>query len=342
MALFDFNITQFSEDEKYASAVANVRALERSLLNGHKLNRMAEREDWRGVLDELRSTDYFETLIKVDSPASLKQALTETILKRHRTIYDLSIEQKFVKAILLRNDLNNLKTYLKIKLSASKREAKYSDLGIIDFQNFITAAEQNKLLPDSLKVIYAKVNSDYQQYQKLYRLEMLIEKFFLENIKNVFDESRILYLKKFITFRIDLANLLSTLRLKEWNPGDKIEWDLFPEDGTLDKMFFESVLKNNIETTIDKLQFTAYGDSLKNGLEHYKSTGELWLVEKLADDFLSEFCKLTEFTSFGVEPLIAYLWISIQEMKNIHTILTAKYIGLPEASIKSRLRIGYE
>lgn len=342
MPLFNFNITQFSGKEEYTSAVANVRSLEKSMLTEHKLHRMTEREDWEGVLDELRSTDYFEALIKVDSPQSLKEALNETITKRYHTIHNLSIEQKFIDPILLRYDLNNLKTYFKIKFSTSAKEIKYSSFGIINFQKFISVIEQNKPLPGPLKVIYENANYDYSQNQKLYRIEMLIEKYFLENIKNVFRESGILYLEKFIDFRIDIANLLSILRLKEWGYNNKVEWDLFPENGTLDKIFFEFVLKNSIESTIDKLQYTVYGSYLQDGLEHYKSTGELWLLEKLGDDFLSEFCKLTKFTSFGVEPLIAYLWILEMEIKNIQMIISAKYFGIPKDMIKSRLRILYE
>ena len=342
MALFDFNITQFSKDEKYASAVANVRALEKNLLTRHKLTRMAERESWQGVLDELRSTDYFETLVKVDSPASLKVSLTETMLKRHQMLYDLNIGQKFIEAILLRHDLNNLKTYLKIKWSSSNRKATYSQLGMIDFQSFINAVEQNKPLPESLKLIYEKVNVDFQQFKKLYRLELLIEKFYLENIKQVFDESRILYLQRFITFRIDLSNLMAVLRWKGWRAENISDVELLPSGGTLDIDFLTSIFKESAEGLVDKLQFTYYGNYLNDGLEYYKSTGELWLLEKLTEDFLSEFCKLTEYTSFGVEPLIAYLWISIQEMKNIKTILTGKYTGLPADLIKSRLRNEYE
>ncbi len=337
-----FDINQFSNDTRYAEAVARIRVLETRLLPARKFLRMAEREDWQGVLDELRGTDYAEPLAQVDSAKELEAALVNTTLQRHRIVRELPIESHLVRAILSWHDFTNLKILLKKEWGDHSREGALSPLGNISSEELKARLAKHQPLPRALQTTLETVEQDFRKNHSLSRVEILIDKAYLEWVRQAFYRSSIPFLHRFIDYRIDLLNIRHMLRWRHWDAAPKVDWQLFPAGGVLPREKLELLQKSDNEKLASVLAFTIYGDFFNRAMTFYLQTGELWLLEKLSDDFLTAFCARTRYTAFGVEPLIAYLWVLLQEMRNIQLILRAKYLRLPAEEVKQRLRRTYD
>ena len=337
----DFQITEFSNDTRYTSAVAQVRVLENHLLPSRKFLRLSDKNNWLGVLDELRGTEYYETFLAVQSEEQLENAVSSFIHERHKRIKSLAIEPHIISAVMLNHDLNNLKIILKQKWNSIERNVTLSAEGTVAESTIKDFLNQKTIIDEPFNELIPNLLNDYEAHKSIFRIDMLISKFYLMNLYQVFINTKSSFLEHFIKRRIDLVNLLQVLRWKHWDKENLIDWDLIFTGGFLDLDFLKKFVLEKGGEKLIALQFTPYSLSLSEGLNFYLNSGELWMLEKLADDYLTNFCQLTQYTSFGVEPLVAYLWISLQELKNIHTILMSKYFNVDPDMIKKRLRITY-
>ncbi|RMG81457.1 MAG: hypothetical protein D6707_04800, partial [Bacteroidetes bacterium] len=272
----------------------------------------------------------------------LEKAVSSFIHERHQRIKELSIEPHLIEAIGLNHDLNNVRILFKLRMHPTEGSIAFSTEGVFAAETFKNAFENPLLLPQPLKDLFLRLQKDFEENQSLFRIEMQISQFYLNNLFLVFTRTSIPFLENFIRFRIDLTNLTQLLRWQKWVNIENINWDFFNFNGFLDRDFFKQFLGKSGEQQLLMLSSTPYGNATKDGIDYYLKNEEIWLLEKQCDDFLTDFCKETRYTAFGVEPLISYLWFSLQELRNIHLILLAKYINLDEQMIKDRLRKTYE
>lgn len=333
-----FQITEFSNDPRYASAVGRVRILESQLLPKQKLYRMAEKPDWQGVLDELRATDYAEPLSAARSAMDIERALLQVLAHRYHTIHELAIEPALIRAIISWHDFDNLKILLKQKWSASSRQLPLSDLGLIDPEALKNALSNQNSLPHPLKQVYEKILEEYEENQSLFRAEMLIDRYYLNYVRETFESCHIPFLKYFIHYRIDLIKIQMMLRWRGWNEAAPFPRELLPPGGFLSDDILSALGGSGWDKIPSLLQFSPYGNLVSDTSEKIQSGSDLWLLERRSDDFLTEFCKLSHYTAFGVEPLLAFLWVSLQEFRNVQLLVTTKKAGITPEIIKPRLR----
>jgi V/A-type H+-transporting ATPase subunit C len=357
-----FNLTDFSNDTRYAQAVARVRVLETKLLPARKFVRMAEREDWEAVLDELRGTDYAEALVHVKSSEELESALLATIENRYRLLHELAIEPRLIDSILSWHDFNNLRILLKAELKGTARNFPLSPLGIIDPAMLKDHLENHRSLPAPLDAAQRAAMNDYATHKSQFRVETLLDRFYLDHVRKTFESSGIRFLNYFINYRIDLAKIRDVIRWRDWTKNQKpaqpdtgekslepsksrekgIDWQLLPAGGFLPDDKIHALSTEEWDKLPALLQYTPYGNLFASAMDHHRVSGDWWLLEKLAEDFVTEFCRLARYTPFGVEPLIAFLWFNLQELKNVRMVVTAKYIRLAPAEVKPRLRLTHE
>ena len=342
MSGFNFQLHQFSGDTRYLYSVGRLRVMEKQLIPFQKFNRMADRENWQGVLDELRSTTYYERLIPVKNARMLEDAISSFLQERQRLIWELSLNSPLVKALLMRHDFNNLKILLKEQWLSRQRAFPLSTLGIVEPGQLEEQFRQPHTLPPPLQDALQIATNDFQQHQSVFRGEMVVDLHYLEYVKSQFLRSNLPFLKEFIAYRIDWLNVAQLLRWRWWQPDSPPDWQLFVPGGYLNMDFLHRLWKEPPERLPELIRFTHYGEVMAEGMEHYRQHKQLWKLEKLGEDFITAFCRLTRYASAGIEPLIAFIWVSMQELKNLHMILIAKYMGLSPEIIKTRIRMVYE
>jgi len=343
-----FNITDFTGDTRYASVVAKLRVMGTRFLTRQKMLRMVEREDWKGVLDELQATDYHEALVNVRTAEELETALFHSIKIKYQFVHELSLRPEAFKAMQYWHDFHNLKLLMFPDMSSAMRDFPLSPLGNFSPEVLKEHVDNKSKPPDPLGEFYSAVTRDYEEYQSPFRAEMVLEQCYFNEVRRIFEESGIPFLIHFITYRIDLIRIVQVLRWrlgieKAKNDGQTspIDWDLLPRGGQLEQEKVESLGREPWERLPALFRYTPYGKLFQEGMETFYKTGQLWHLELLAEDFITTFCNLSQYTAFGVEPLVAFLWISRQELKNLTMIVTTKYVGLDPEKIKVRLRLTY-
>ena len=64
-------------------------------------------------------------------------------------------------------------------------------------------------------------------------------------------------------------------------------------------------------------------------------------MEKLCDNLKVRYAKGAQFITAGIEPIAAFYVAKEMELKNLRMVLTGKLVGIPEETLKERLREAY-
>ncbi len=346
-----FGISQLSGDVRYSQFVARVRTLEDKLISHNQFIRLAESASWENMIDELRNSEYGELLTNIHNYLQLKSVWAQIIEVKKELFLKLSLDPNVVDATVSWYDFNNLKILVKQKLNDIQSNVSLSRAGKFDPDDLVSALKSDSSLPALLDNTYSSLRKDFEENKSLFRVEMLLEKFYLENLTEKFKNSSIIFLDYLVSYYIDLIKISQVLRWRNFeNISDgsdihnrKIDFELLPKEGFISNEILSELYNQGLENINNILAFTPYSGIYNDEVENNKGvpTKSGWVLEKMSDNFLTDFCSLTRYTPFGIEPLVAFIWYSFIELKNLKLILTSKLIGAEPKKIVARLRKCY-
>jgi V/A-type H+-transporting ATPase subunit C len=346
--MIGFNVSELSGDTRYTQNVARVRALEEKLIPDSKFIKLAQSKNVESLIDELRGTAYEEFLTNVHSYLQLKSSLSSIIEMKRKLITELSIDPVFLNAVVSFYDFNNLKMLVNQKLNDIQNNITLSRSGSINPKDIVNGLKNEVALPGLLDNAYSLINKDFEASKSLFRLKMLIEKSYLENLLGVFSGGSIPFLHYLVGYYVDFTRINQVLRWKELEErlgnnavkSKKIDLSLLPRGSFISDEILIELYSQGVENINNILAFTPFSDAFNDGVETHKE-GNLWILEKEADDFLTQFCSSARYAPFGIEPLIAFLWYLFIELKNLRLVLISKFAGVRPDKIILRLRKCY-
>jgi V/A-type H+-transporting ATPase subunit C len=80
---------------------------------------------------------------------------------------------------------------------------------------------------------------------------------------------------------------------------------------------------------------------VSDGIEQLKVHGSFAPLERGCDDLMMELLRTSGRTSFGPEPLAAFVLLKEFEIRSVRAVLVGKLNGLPRDKIKERLPGAY-
>ena len=255
------------------------------------------------------------SLEAITSELKIKEDFFSFLGNELKTTYDLIeklLKNSSLSIILrLKYETYNLKLLLKKEIDSSISTA-FSPLGAIP-PSLLKDAIQNKAflqIPSYFREIARKSFALFQA-NRAGDVEQFLEKETWEIILRTAQETKNLFLEDFLKMQIDFLNIKNFPDI--FIPGGRLKKEIFKQDTT------------NIEKKVvffyPKFDFTN--------------------PEKSMDNLLTNYLKKAKTYSFGVEPLIAYLFAKEEELKNIKLILLGKLNNIDSSILKENLRETY-
>jgi V/A-type H+-transporting ATPase subunit C len=115
---------------------------------------------------------------------------------------------------------------------------------------------------------------------------------------------------------------------------------LFAEEEKIvkDKIAIVNRIASDDKIDVDMLLQEEYKKNFNHVVSFYKKYNSLAILDKIGDDILTSIYKMTKFTFFGVEPLIAYYWARRIEIINLRLIYLSKILNTPADFTSQLLR----
>ncbi|MEE0681241.1 MAG: DUF2764 family protein [Candidatus Gastranaerophilaceae bacterium] len=316
-------------------AVARIRTLEKGLLSAERIKRMAQ-----GSLD-----DAMRLLIETgygsmpEATADDLDTLIKNELDRMRAvIQEVTPDKALTDVFLMRADVTNLKTLIKLRLMDELNTAadNVSDIGTYDTERLaqMVADKNYSELPEQfsgeLNALEERLDARVNPRDISTTLDRAYYRYAL-SFKNPF-------VNAYFGASADFTNVLTLLRLRRNGEGAKaLEPALLPGG----EIALERLLKY-FDAPVDAIARSIGGgaarDSIAAALEETIRSGDLSAVSKHRDSYLMRMIRAHKWETESILPVIGYMLAREQEAQAVRIVITLKRNGFTQDDILERLR----
>jgi V/A-type H+-transporting ATPase subunit C len=325
-------------DKQYIYSLGRVKELEKGLLFETNLDRVLEAEDPFAVL---RSIGFFKAAEEYGEHESLEHIFLRERVYNRRQLHELIADSPLEDIFLLPYDINNIKLFLKDKLSsqiafkeASIEEGKFRREELVKAIYDEAPTDIPAVIIEDIKWI----TSEFQDTRRFaivdYRLDRRLRALQLDIVRKAKNQFVIEYIQRLC----DLDNLTSTFRRKFHLLDHESLADTLVDAGTIAVSFFEKVYDTGWESIVNAFKSTEYGNAVTKAIAHVEQPYFLAWLDVCCTGYLLEFLRKTKQISFGIEPLLAFYLARDHELKLVRTIWVGKQFEYTPDKLKIRMR----
>jgi V/A-type H+-transporting ATPase subunit C len=330
-------------DTQYAYAVARVRAIEKKLLDKSKIDRMVDAKSANDAVKILGEAGYGLSGGDIDGVSNYEKLLDEENKKVYDILKEIAPEPEIFKLFLQRNDYHNAKVILKSEFLERDVDDILVDSGSIPASKLKLMIKERSMsdMPSIMRKAVDECIDTFNRTGDPQVIDIILDRALFRQMGEIANSIGNRFVVNLVRIYIDLANIKTFLRVKSMGKSWDFLQKILLDGGSIDNKIFLQNLQEPLDSFVNAIKFTQYGDFCEEGIEGYKNTGSLTKFEKLSDNFILSFVKNSKFVAFGVEPLIGYLVAKETEIKNARIIMVGKVNKIPGDIIRERLRETY-
>ena len=317
------------KDTSFAFADSQIRAIEGSLLNQSKFEALVSAKDIKSALDLLISFGYSSP----DGEYNAEEILKDAEKNAFEQTKSLLNDENLIGLITAPNDFQNLKAAVKALLISAK------DIPYI----YPTLLDTEKLYGILSDKSYDELPLNFGEYARLayecavnsadgQLIDCMLDKFYLEYLLSIARKSDNEFIKKYIAFSVNTSLIKIAYRASLSDKNYNFIYDALVSTDEINAELLASSAAKGSENLLSFIQNSEFAFSA----ELLKQNGDLF--EKEIENRLIGLLKETSLISFGPEPVLAFYFAKMNEIKNIRILLTCKEYNLPEEKIKERMR----
>ncbi len=318
----------------YAFAVARVRACERYLLSQNDVERLIEARSFSEACSLLGEHGWtFE-----GDGAEIENALKSEQKKLFALLSESVGEgSSALDVLFVQNDFFNLKAALKCTITGKDAMAYFVYPSTLEPTSLVSAMASHDF--DSLPPRFASVAAE--AYDLACRTEngqdadIIIDKAALNAYASLAKESDCPVLFEAAQYVCDCTDIKVAYRCAKAKKSLSFVKGALSDASALDKTLVSKAASEGTQSLLEYLKTTPYSkeaDLISKGLAAF---------EKGVDDAVIEIMKKAKFVFFGFEPLAAYYYAKVAELKTVRIILVSKQSGIDENTIRERVRTLY-
>lgn len=327
----------------FTQAIPRIRVLETKLLDKTKLERIIDSSSGEEALKILGETEYSNVMGNVKRIEDYEEILSSELKRVYKLLYEISPIKSVVDVMSIKYDYHNIKVLIKEKILNKDFSNMLVPVGKVDISKLKNAIDNDyyRDLNSVMRKYIEEVFKDYENTKDPQRIDIILDKGMFEELLVLDKEIEDKFLHKYITTLIDTTNLKTLLRVKKQGKGREFFSEVLILGGTIDKDKLFALLNDSAENISSKLSYTDYSEILKSGIEAYVKNGSSALFEKLSEDYIMKLMKNAKYVSFGIEPILAYVYAKETEIKLLRIIMVGKLNNIASEVIRERLRDSY-
>lgn len=324
---------------EYIYSSARLRAMENGIVGKDKILHLAEADSAESIMTQL--ADFGFGAAKEGGSASREEILERVLAAGYEEVAKMECRDA-VKFLRYQYDANNIKAVIKCNARGISPRSMLISLGSVSPEETIRAFENKDYgaYPENTAKAIPQAEEAFAATANPQKIDFLIDKACFADMRAETEKSGIGLAKKLVITKIDVVNVMVTLRLMRMKLGNRAEGllkEAFIDGGSYGFDFYANALKEGEDGLAQSLSGTPYGD-MGEAIAEGKSLGTL---EKTADDLWLNTAKEAKYVTFGAEVAIGYVAALEYEIKNVRILLASKDAGISPDAVKERLRESY-
>jgi len=353
--LFALVIYNARRSMAYVYCNATISAWEARLLSEARLMELADAPRITNVFAALDDTDYRPQLAEVprgeegvDMPV-VERALRENLNARYRELLGMVPEERkeTVTRVIERIDIWNLKAILTAIHNKVPKEKRLEELIPSptlprEKLEMLASAEIFEQLLEFLKGseyfdVLSEALKEYETRGLIAILSALDKHYYTSLWKDVLSKrAQRSVLRAILGYEIDALNIKLILRLKrEGAPPEEIDrYLILPPHELTEAMLRAMIAAEDVPSAINMIHRTVYGQILLEALPQVEAQG-IFAAEKALDETHLKICRWLALTQlFSIAPVLSYIYLKENEMRNLRAIIRLKADKVEPQKIK--------
>ncbi len=353
--LFALVIYNARRSMAYVYCNATISAWEARLLSEARLMEFADAPRVTNVFTALDDTDYRPQLAEVPrgeegvDMSVVERALRENLNARYRELLGMVPEERkeTVARVIERIDIWNLKAILTAIHNKVPKEKRLKELIPSptlprERLEMLASAESFEQLLEFLKGseyfdVLSEALKEYETRGLIAILSALDKHYYMSLWKDVLSKrAQRSVLRAILGYEIDALNIKLILRLKrEGAPPEEIDrYLILPPHELTEAMLRAMITAEDVPSAINMIHRTVYGQILLEALPQIEAQG-IFAAEKALDEMHLKICRWLALTQlFSIAPVLSYIYLKENEMRNLRAIIRLKVDKVEPQKIK--------
>ncbi len=195
----------------------------------------------------------------------------------------------------------------------------------------------------SLPVHYIKTieraQSNFKSHKTTLSVDIAVDSSFSDYVSTIVPASE--YFKRFWSFYVDWWNVKAFVRIRKAKLSSSLFYDTFNVSGDIPLSIFTDAMESDNERLSTHFMHTEYGKSLQDVIKQ-AFEGMLIPLDNYFRGKLLAHYKYTRYCLYGLELLLAYESIKLEEIAILRTIVRAKKARLPVNKLKEVINFALE
>lgn len=317
-------------DTRYSYQIGVIRAKETRLFDRKKFEQFISSRDAKELVSALHDTDYGKYFTSIKSYLQYEEALLNARIDLYKEIENFIYEEELIDVLRSQFDFHNITVLLKGKIADMDFRSFCLPLGTIpinELESIFKEESYNRLPVHLREAVHEGIETYFTHHHNIQLLNLCIDSKMAE-YQTTFTKNDFLigYYKRWI----DVTNLKTILRLFFLNRyKELIQFALLP-GGYIEK---EEIIEKKLES-VESLDDIYHRSIYRDLLEQRESFS---LVEQNALLLLLSYMRSVAYESIGVEPVISYLLMKENEIRNLRLIFTGKINDVEDSILKEKL-----
>ncbi len=319
--------------EQYVYQVARIRTLEVSLFSAGTIEQLIDSGSYENCMHFLEDRGWGDE----GSNQTAEDMLSMEEQKLWKTVGELKTDVRNFDVLRLPKQFQTLKSAIKEAAAGELKSNIYYDdewLSKMNIRKIVKDGDLSKL-PDSMSAAATEALESLLHTGDGQLCDIIIDKACLEAIYDAGKKSDSSLVMDYAEAVVAMANVKTAVRSSKTGKSLDFMKRAMAECKTLDVGKLAKAAEAGMVELTDYLATTPYADGLEY-LDESMSSFERW-----CDDRIMRAVKPQKYKSFGIGPVIAYILARLSEIKTVRIILSGKLKGIPDSSIRERVRQTY-
>lgn len=326
-------------DTKYLHAAARVHALENQMISQQELLKAIEAAGAQEAFKSLSGKEMFRDFSLNDYEEAFEQELVRT----YRLVESITDQSGVTQVFRYPADGHNLKVYVKAKAAGGNFDHLYKGTGTFSVQQMEEELASRRFdhVPESLGQAALDASDRLAKTRDSQIVDIVIDKAVLSLMRKDAEKIGNPLLVEYVALKIDLINIETAVRLMRMKKDAYEVKRIFAEGGTIAPSDISEGFSAGYEGIARLVDKAGRKRRMGKSISALKQGQPLTVFEQNLDGCFKDLFDKARVIPFGIEPVIAFLYLKEQEIRACRLVLVSKIYGLPKDQIAERVRYIY-
>lgn len=324
----------------YTQNCVLARVYAKRMLDHTRIGRMINAASAEEAFKLLMETEYTKSMEDVNDVYDYDTLLGNEMQRIYKIGDELLPDKEIFQILVYKYEFHNMRVIAKEIATGNNFENLYLEVSSFNPQKvkeqFINGHYSN--IDEYVVNTLSKAIDAYEVDRNSQAIDFSIDRDYFHILVGAGEKTGVEMIVDYVRAMVDFYNVSALIRAQKHGIANLQNLDsMLVRGGDIDIDKLKALNNAEVDRIMELVKFGSKGKFMLTGLNAYKETGSLEVLEDARADYLALISGDTRYEHFGPEPIFAYMLQKEKELSIVRIILISKLNGISAKEIRERL-----